>query len=450
MQEAESDSPEPVHFWEKSKQKYKTLKRKMNVNVQAIETKRMRVQDVEWGLFKPHCRVNVDQVPFNLDNNPQCGYFAHDDEKKQISGPPGADKRFGTLQVAFHPGEMKVEQPYLAMIFNGQGLAYDKEKHEYHPDVKVYFQEKATMDGELCVQWAQDVLASWSEKNLEAERFLLFADNLGQQKTPEFVAAVDAAGADCIYGPPNKTEGWQPIDTGHMGANLKGIAKDRFENWMLKDAEQKPGRPLETNWQVWERNGFSASEKRVMLTWIFGESWEECCSKRMYNQRRAAFEKGGCMITASGKNDHLVKVENHGPVWPPAPGEEFADWDDYAKWAWSAHPDFQIMKMGDTKLQKATKKAMAKAMKMKKDEEEEVESDQASSEAASNLAELDKPVSDFGSESSDERAKELQQIYDELFASEAASRHMEPFRCSSADPATAFIRTLEGADPRNS
>jgi hypothetical protein len=53
----------------------------------------------------------------------------------------------------------------------------------------------------------------------------------------------------------------------------------------------------------------------------YGKAWEEICSSKYHNLRRSSFEKGGCGITATGKNDHLVKVENFGPVWPPAPGE---------------------------------------------------------------------------------------------------------------------------------
>ena len=97
---------------------------------------------------------------------------------------------------------------------------------------------------------------------------------------------------------------------------MKATAKDKFETWMEKDSDKPP----ESNWQKWERNGFTSSEKRVLATHIFGESWQEMCGKKFANMRRSAFEKGGCAISASGKNDHLIKVENFGPVWPHPPG----------------------------------------------------------------------------------------------------------------------------------
>ncbi len=34
---------------------------------------------------------------------------------------------------------------------------------------------------------------------------------------------VQALGGICIFGPKNKTEGWQPIDAGHLGAILKEL-----------------------------------------------------------------------------------------------------------------------------------------------------------------------------------------------------------------------------------
>jgi len=97
---------------------------------------------------------------------------------------------------------------------------------------------------------------------------------------------------------------------------VKATAKDKLETWMEKDSEKPP----ESNWQKWERNGFTSSEKRVLATHIFGESWQDMASKKFGNMRRSAFEKGGCAISASGKNDHLIKVENFGPVWPHPPG----------------------------------------------------------------------------------------------------------------------------------
>ena len=70
------------------------------------------------------------------------------------------------------------------------------------------------------------------------------------------------------FGPPNKTEGWQPIDCGHWGAILKTLAKGAFEMW--SDETDADGT---TNGEKLEKKGFSLSEKRVLVTWWFGEAW---------------------------------------------------------------------------------------------------------------------------------------------------------------------------------
>ena len=42
----------------------------------------------------------------------------------------------------------------------------------------------------------------------------------------------EASGGSTVYGPRNRTEGWQPIDCGHLGAVLKQLAIGHFEMWM--------------------------------------------------------------------------------------------------------------------------------------------------------------------------------------------------------------------------
>ena len=41
-----------------------------------------------------------------------------------------------------------------------------------------------------------------------------------------------ALGAEALFGPPGKTEAWQPIDAGHLGAMIKEIAKEKFNQYL--------------------------------------------------------------------------------------------------------------------------------------------------------------------------------------------------------------------------
>ena len=96
--------------------------------------------------------------------------------------------------------------------------------------------------------------------------------------------------------PPNRTEAWQPIDCGHIGATLKALGKQKFEDWMEKTAEGSEF----SNWQKWEQNILTQSEKRILVTWVFGDAWTEYIGPYYGNQRRSAFEKGGCTVTTNG------------------------------------------------------------------------------------------------------------------------------------------------------
>ena len=57
--------------------------------------------------------------------------------------------------------------------------------------------------------------------------------------------------------------------------------------------------------------------------------------------RQAAFEKGGCAIELSGKNDNLIKVENHGVVVVNKPGTPFED-EEYKHFAWTGSDAFRF------------------------------------------------------------------------------------------------------------
>ena len=98
LDNAKKDVADQDMFWFKKQARYKTMKRKMVTDSEALEAKRARLNYGDTGNYALEDRYNMDQVPFNLDNNPRRAFFNAKDEKCQISGPPGSDKRFGTLQ----------------------------------------------------------------------------------------------------------------------------------------------------------------------------------------------------------------------------------------------------------------------------------------------------------------------------------------------------------------
>ena len=125
-----------------------------------------------------------------------------------------------------------------------------------------------------------------------------------------YVRPIQKLGGECIYGPPHLTEAWQGVDAGHVGACVKAIAKDKLDNWMMKPYTGSYKFETETlNWQAWEQNKISMKEKRILMTWVYGDAWEQFCSAKYDHFRRRAMEKCGMLITRDGKNDHQVTAE---------------------------------------------------------------------------------------------------------------------------------------------
>jgi hypothetical protein len=111
----------------------------------------------------------------------------------------------------------------VALIFRGQGKVYNKERHLYHPDVDVYFQAKAWCDRPFASEWFDRAVKPWVNDNYGGKPWLLYADSLDAQRCFTFVDAVKKTNGEVLYGPRGKTDGWQPIDCGCIGAMLKAL-----------------------------------------------------------------------------------------------------------------------------------------------------------------------------------------------------------------------------------
>ena len=156
----------------------------------------------------------------------------------------------------------------------------------------------------------------WAETNLASKPFLLFQDHLGCQKKHDYVNAVERIGGQCVYGPRNKTQVWQPIDAGHLGAILKATGKENFERWLCATSRNKKY-PDKKNWELWESNKLSMREKRILVTWVFGCAWSRVCGQKFKHARVSAFLKTGLLLTLTGVNDWCVAIPG---LKDPGPG----------------------------------------------------------------------------------------------------------------------------------
>lgn len=205
------------------------------------------------------------------------------------------DKRQCTLQVCFRPTG---GQPKIGIIFRGTGKRISAdEKEAYHPDVDIYFQENAWADTNVSVEWVKRAL---TESVKDDERFVLFCDNLTGQVSSEFKEAVAKLGGVVWYGLPGATDLWQPVDAGYAQI-LKVLIGQAQRKW-LDDEE---------NAEKWygHESSFSAKERRILITHWVGEAYKKLAGSEYDNLRLRVWQKTGCLMTADGSEDGLIKPE---------------------------------------------------------------------------------------------------------------------------------------------
>ena len=163
---------------------------------------------------------------------------------------------------------------------------------------------------------------------------VLFQDHLKCQKSAGYINKLHSFNCESLYGPANKTEMWQPIDAGHVGACIKSIATNEWDKWLDMDTV-KPGTK---NWNLYIERKLSQSQKRIITTHIVGNAWETWCGSAYDHMRMNAFVQTGCALTTTGKNDSLVHVEGyHASI--DIPHERLNDMD-YINYSWSKGPTF--------------------------------------------------------------------------------------------------------------
>ena len=72
--------------------------------------------------------------------------------------------------------------------------------------------------------------------------------------------------------------------------------------------EQESWLEPDENYAKWSSQKITATEKRTLITWWFGEAYKKLCSARYKDTVRVAFEVGGCAIDRWGSGDGLVRI----------------------------------------------------------------------------------------------------------------------------------------------
>ena len=256
--------------------------------------------DDKWGRFTPEQRFNVDQSPLPFVNTTKRTYELvkkGDKYHKVWIAQPGSglEKRQCTLQICVRAAG---EQPRLAIIFRGKGMRISEdEKASWHKDVDVYFQPNAWADTEFSKKWAKKTLSRCVK---DLKRFVLFADNLTAQTSDAFKESVAIMKGVVWFGLANATDLWQVVDAGYAQL-LKTLIDQAFHAWLDDDE----------NASLWygQEKGFSAKDRRVMITQWAGDAYNKLLSPSYDAFRVRLFQKTGALMTADGSDDDKVSPE---------------------------------------------------------------------------------------------------------------------------------------------
>ena len=317
-------------------------------------------------VFKTHDvplrgRLNIDQVPACVDLQSNYSWVAVEDARQgniQVSscGPSGT-KRFLTAQLAICADKTLPPFP-LVLIFRGAVTSrfLEKEKPKYHPRVKVFTQPKGWVDSENAPRIFEEAVHPWIDQNFlrencepgnersSYEKWVLYIDNLGAQRTQEFVSKIQVKNRQCVYGPANRTDGWQPIDRVHIGANLKHLAREKLGIWFdrpFTDAngqhKQKGDGTNMMNWE-WFESSMKAEDKRILMTWILGDAWDDLMKRPAVHE--SSFAKGGCLAGISPSS--VVEIVGLKRAFVCAATRD-TEWDDedYFNKNFTGSPNFE-------------------------------------------------------------------------------------------------------------
>lgn len=246
--------------------------------LQLLSFTEQRGYSKKFSVYPAACRWSLDQVPAGL-YDPRQTYETTGADRVHIASNGSADShRFATLQVLLRnrviPSLPRRGQPRLCVCFRGKGLAKAvlEEAALYHPDVVVQFQPKAWYDSALCNKWVVDYAMKEVLKSelKPGQRHLILGDNLGGQTkkcNPQFATLLSKhCSADFWNLLAGCTDEIQVVDAG-FGALTKRIAEEVQQEWLDKDE----------NWAEWTDHTLSASRRRVLLTWWYGEAYDRAC-----------------------------------------------------------------------------------------------------------------------------------------------------------------------------
>ena len=152
------------------------------------------------------------------------------------------------------------------------------------------------------------------DKNIPADEWVLLLMDAGGKTHGHHEVRETCAEHRILlwFGEPDTTSEWQPVDAG-IAKELKELALgDRvgLDKWLESKANRKR----------WTRNQINAQARRLLSMKFLGAAWDSLHSADYSRLRMSAWRRTGCLITADGSDDHLIRPQGLKDYTPPPAG----------------------------------------------------------------------------------------------------------------------------------
>ena len=184
------------------------------------------------------------------------------------------------------------------LIFRGDpdSSAYDEEKKQYDPRVRVVFHSKAYSDEDVTLQWINlDLVPAVVSGGTRDDPRLVALNVFTGQKTASVLRTFRSYNMVAAFIPEGCTGLIQPTDT-----SINKILKERVTILLDEEAENNP--------DIWD-NQFSIFDRRIVITKVVLDAWHWLHTERQPPIQRA-FLYTRLSLQPDGSTDSVLHIKD--------------------------------------------------------------------------------------------------------------------------------------------
>ena len=276
------------------------------------------------GRFKLSEISNMDQSPLPFESQKGRTYATKGSKTVTIRGAKsGWEKRQCTLQVIVFADGINRCKPLL--MFKGKPISTDRrraaEMKKYHPGVKVIFNDKAYANTENLIEWVKSQYSHASAFSFrENEPRFLALDAFAPHRNKGAKRGGKESEKERLKR--EKTERLQQElrdEFTKLNTTLSLIpggctgyvqVLDVSVNKIIKDyIDEYESIHIDENIEQWKKNGYSVSDRRILMTEWVGKAWE-----RLHIEHKDTiintFQNVGLSLNPDGSEDHKLKIKD--------------------------------------------------------------------------------------------------------------------------------------------